>query len=89
MMYVSPCLGISGTSKADAFEIYPNPSNGRFIIACSASCNVSIFDAFGKLVLTQQLIAGDNDIDLGTLANGIYFVKSGGIDQRAARIIKQ
>lgn len=53
--------------------LYPNPSNGKFIIEATHAVNqsIQIFDLNGKLVLTQHN-DGKANIDASNLSEGIY-----------------
>lgn len=70
------------TSIHDAHDysginVYPNPSNGEFIIVCSSlkeKVNMQIVDMFGKLVMEKELNAEKTVIDLTSEANGVYYL---------------
>jgi hypothetical protein len=63
-------------------SIYPNPTNGQFIIGYnatnSASCLVQIFDMTGQVVFSQSFDAavGQNNIhiDISRYRQGIYLL---------------
>jgi hypothetical protein len=77
----------------EGFQLYPNPSNGRFHISLVAGKEVqhiSVFDASGKMVLEQSSGAygGHNvSIDLTDYATGLYWVRvfdnEGAVEQQA------
>lgn len=53
-------------------NIYPNPSNDKFIIRCEKMTNITIYDIIGGTVLEQEI---DNDIfEINDINSGIYFV---------------
>jgi hypothetical protein len=55
-------------------SIYPNPATN--IIQIDGLCTnaiVDVYDISGKLLLTKQLIS--NQIDISSLAKGLYFIK--------------
>lgn len=56
-------------------QIYPNPSNGNFIIKTHDSGNAAVYNLSGQLVLQKQLAAGENTVQ-GNLPPGMYIVKS-------------
>ncbi|HXD93994.1 MAG TPA: T9SS type A sorting domain-containing protein [Bacteroidia bacterium] len=68
--------GIEKYSGSNEANIYPNPSNGNFIIETNLSekQTVQILDVTGKLIL-QQTINSKTIIDASSLDNGIYFVQ--------------
>ncbi|MBE0637280.1 MAG: T9SS type A sorting domain-containing protein [Bacteroidales bacterium] len=55
--------------------IYPNPSTGIFNIeGMDAKAKVSIFNAFGTEVSSQNLLLPDR-VDLTGQPNGVYLIK--------------
>ncbi|AZA84753.1 hypothetical protein C1637_18390 [Chryseobacterium lactis] len=60
----------------DEFQIYPNPSNGRFnvLMKKNTSIEVQIFDIAGRLVHSQKDITNDTKIDLTGFAKGNYIM---------------
>ncbi len=76
---LSVVTGISDNVHSIDFSVVPNPSNGlfRLVLDNNAGLNsVDVFDPTGKLVLTQNLsIAGNNQIDLQHLADGLYTLR--------------
>ena len=59
-------------------SMYPNPSSGQLNINFSAYetklVEMNVFDMTGKRVYQSQLLNKQNNIDLGTLSEGLYFV---------------
>jgi len=69
-------LGISQISALNTqISIYPNPSNGNFVIETNAADKqtLQVYDVNGRLVLTQS-VSGKASIDASHLPNGIYNV---------------
>ncbi|MCQ9638926.1 M12 family metallo-peptidase [Chryseobacterium sp. WG14] len=62
--------------KNDEFQIYPNPSNGKFSVLMKKSnfVEVNIFDIAGRLVHKQSGITNDTKIDLTHFAKGNYIM---------------
>jgi len=58
-------------------SIYPNPSNGLFILNTTEDKQAFFYNMLGKQVSSIILSQGDNTIDLSHLANGIYFIQCG------------
>ena len=57
-------------------SIYPNPTKGLFTIRTDANnMKVEIYSALGKLVTSENIIGGLQQIDLSKQKKGIYFVK--------------
>ena len=72
--YRSATTGINQmTSVSNQVTIYPNPTNGSFIIETNSSARqaVQVYDVTGKLVLNQT-INGTTTIDANGLSEGIY-----------------
>ena len=61
------------TGSNEQVAVYPNPSNGSFVIEPSSNTKqtMQVYDVTGKLVLSQTII-GKTTIDAGTLNEGIY-----------------
>ncbi|UHO39372.1 T9SS type A sorting domain-containing protein [Chryseobacterium capnotolerans] len=70
-------LAVSDTAiEKDGFEIYPNPSNGKFnvLMKKNTTSEVHIFDIAGRLVHSQSGITNDTRIDLTSFAKGNYIM---------------
>jgi hypothetical protein len=67
--------GISQVKATTQLSIYPNPSNGYFVIQTIPAANQSmqLFNANGKLLLSQT-INGSAVIDGSRLAEGVYYI---------------
>jgi hypothetical protein len=88
--YSSYTLGIEDNPSQGnhAFEVYPNPTgntvNIKFTTSSPESGNITIYDAFGKLVKeipTGNIFPGEYvfPVDVSSLEAGIYMIKwSGG-----------
>jgi hypothetical protein len=73
--YFSPS-GITENSK-ELIRIYPNPSNGKFILDLQENTSATtfrIYDTFGRVVHIQEVIASETMIDLSSLSEGSYYV---------------
>jgi hypothetical protein len=57
--------------------VYPNPTSGLFTIECENTnfdvCSFRIYDIFGKLLISNNLKSQNNNIDLSSQPDGIYF----------------
>ena len=57
-------------------SIYPNPTKGIFSIRTDASyMKVEVYSTLGKLVASENIIGGLQQIDLSKQKKGIYFIK--------------
>ena len=79
-----PCIGFSELTQKHEIKIYPNPSEGIFIIETSDIkdyINVSVFSIQGKGIIKENVFS-DNKIklDLSNHPKGVYFIRLVGND---------
>jgi len=77
--------------KENLFEIYPNPTTDFIFIENKEAkeFEVTIFDLFGKRIYNNVFSNTHEQIQLGDLANGIYFIEiRNGKRSGTQRIIK-
>jgi hypothetical protein len=71
-------VGIRDQKQDSRLSVYPNPSSGKiyFTSAEASSCTIHVYDLQGREVkqVIQQVNAGVNEIDLGTLSEGAYML---------------
>lgn len=72
--------GIAGTGTRNIFNIYPNPSNGSFMLEGNAAGEVQLLirNIQGQLVYANHLSLSPgviNTIHTGDLSNGIYMIE--------------
>jgi hypothetical protein len=71
---VSNCTGLYEKEKtASPFLVYPNPSNGNFIIKTESNTDLTITDALGRTVRSASLNTNEQ-LEVTGLANGLYFI---------------
>lgn len=58
------------TEKTPAVGIYPNPSNGQFIIESSKVGTYEVLDVLGRKIMKGTLVSGTNNLNLN--ANGLF-----------------
>ncbi len=76
VMYDSKTTGISGTEIAgDGLRMFPNPAVDVLHIAGGKGCELRIADVQGRLLLQRTLDAEEATVNIGTLANGVYYVQ--------------
>jgi hypothetical protein len=58
-------------------SVYPNPTNSsvNFKMSSTEMYEVSVFDAAGKLVLSENSITNGSSIQLNHVEKGIYFIQ--------------
>lgn len=71
-----PSLSVNNADFDKNISIYPNPSNGYFIIDAKEEVTVKVFDLFGKLIYTSNLTTGKNNIDISIYKAGVYVLYS-------------
>ncbi len=72
---VKACVGISEHKTNLHVSVAPNPNNGKFNVALKTgmeNAEIRIVNAIGQEVFKQNIKQGNNEIDSGTLAKGIY-----------------
>lgn len=69
---------LNTVAKHALFKVYPNPSNGDFIIESGSNYTLEIFNTQGRIVHKSKIIAGENEIS-APLNTGIYFWKASNI----------
>ncbi|PHR45975.1 MAG: hypothetical protein COA32_12075, partial [Fluviicola sp.] len=67
--------GLNSEEDNLIFNVYPNPSNGNFVIESSSNYNLEIYDATGSIIHNTSITSGKNKINL-TLKPGVYFWKA-------------
>ncbi|HKR03834.1 MAG TPA: T9SS type A sorting domain-containing protein [Bacteroidia bacterium] len=68
-----------------SFSVFPNPSNGAFVIAAPASpYKIEITDMLGENVFSMTMLKAKNEINISDQPAGIYFLK---ITLRDGRIV--
>jgi len=74
------------------FQLYPNPSDGRFTVLFSTAINrkLTIFDAVGKLIESKDLEATIRYSHVNNLKSGIYVIviEENGIPYRTRLVVR-
>lgn len=81
-------VGISEKEEM-LFSVYPNPSTDVINVKSNSNELYSIFDAFGRVVLTGRLTAIQSSIAISHLPKGFYFLTLGGKGNQSVKIVKQ
>ena len=73
----SACFAISNLaideSSLSSFYVYPNPSSGEITVEATENSYMEITNLRGQIVLTSQLLKGENRISL-SLSSGMYHI---------------
>jgi PKD repeat protein len=86
-------ISIAENALNAGIEVYPNPSEGNFkvkVSGASTAYTIEVTDLSGKVIYKKANIATDTEqnINLGNVAQGVYFVRfSGGGLNASQRII--
>ena len=70
---VNAFVSISDLSELE-ISIYPNPSNGQFIIENAEGYHVTITDITGKQIYNSNIDTDSKSIDLNNVSIGIYMI---------------
>jgi hypothetical protein len=52
--------------------MFPNPANDMFYITANEQATLTIVNALGQTVKTQQISHGSNEVSIANLASGNY-----------------
>ena len=65
-----------GSNSSSEFNVYPNPTNGKFNITLplNIKANISVADAQGKIILEKNNLSNGSQMNLGNVAPGVYLV---------------
>lgn len=69
-------VGLEEAQNNYSLSIYPNPNNGIFTVECTKHVDIEIYDAIGRSIFKKQITTNREQIDLGYVQNGIYFIKT-------------
>ncbi len=70
-------VGINENGDKGYVSMYPNPASEGVTLTANTTINdVQIFNAIGQMVYNQTVNAKTASIDLSSLQNGVYFVKT-------------
>ncbi|MFA5046247.1 MAG: LamG-like jellyroll fold domain-containing protein [Paludibacter sp.] len=62
--------------KTNSTLFYPNPAKNEIHLVNSENSVLKIYDTLGKLVFHQQITSPNQSIDIRTLTQGVYIVKT-------------
>ena len=75
---VDPCLGVQNINGSSSkVSVYPNPNSGVFTVELVNGVNktIEVVDVTGRVVLSNTTANNTTDVNISTLANGVYYVK--------------
>jgi hypothetical protein len=65
---------INELSAIPSVQLFPNPGAGLFILQLPIEAEVYVYDLLGNKINLGSMPAGNNQIDLSQIENGIYFL---------------
>jgi hypothetical protein len=72
---VSSCVGLDELNNTSSFRIYPNPSQGNFIVEGVIETKMQMLNQLGQVIRTIELKEANNfSVNVNELATGIYFL---------------
>jgi hypothetical protein len=83
--------GIENTQKEQGITIYPNPSSDIITIETenhNLNSSYVILNSIGQKVLSGQLIANKNKIDIRHLSIGFYLIQIGETERHSFKLMK-
>jgi len=83
------CTGIEEPTTQAWPNIYPNPCNGSFTAYNNYNAGVimQVHDLTGKLVLTKNLVTGNNEVFTTGLAAGVYAITFYGLSPETVKLV--
>lgn len=66
-----------GSTYENGSHIWPNPTRGLLQINTESASTVEVIDLQGRILKRENLQQGVNHVDIGDLADGLYFVRMG------------
>ncbi len=85
-------VGLANNSIGSTTQVYPNPTNGMvtLVFATLETRKIQLYDVLGKVILQTQNETLSTELNLGTLANGVYYLRVSGEQQsNVIRLVKQ
>lgn len=64
---------VENSFVSSGIQLFPNPSNGKFIVKGGEGQQIEICNVLGEIIFTRQLNANEIIIDLQSQPKGIYF----------------
>jgi len=90
---VDVCTGISDNLSVDAIAVYPNPSNGQFVIevdGVEGDAQITVMDVAGRQIYTQGVNMNGNfreELNLN-VASGTYLLQINTVEGKVTRKIQ-
>ena len=69
------------------FKVWPNPSSGLFHVEMDKNAEVQVIDMSGRVVFSGKFLAGNAQIDLRQMPDGLYLLKAAG--RTVTKLVKE
>jgi len=67
-------IASTNENEATTVSLYPNPASEQVSFMLDEAAEVSVYDMTGRMVSTMQCEAGQVQLNVSELVNGVYFV---------------
>ena len=74
------CEVTSLNETASQVSLFPNPTQGKVTVKAAGMSQVTVINAMGQVMLTQQVDNDETILDLSSFGNGMYMVTINTID---------
>ncbi|PBQ34589.1 hypothetical protein CNR22_23370 [Sphingobacteriaceae bacterium] len=71
---VSECTALADRNSDLNISLYPNPTNGHFIVEANTDADLTVSNLIGQILYSEKHIAGKSALNLTDLQNGVYFL---------------
>ena len=65
-------------NDAVSFNLYPNPASSSINIIADRDAKAQVVDMAGRMVMSVNVVEGENTISVADLESGVYFVRMNG-----------
>lgn len=76
-VHYTTTTGINSVSVSDRMILSPNPASTVLNVQAASPSGYTITDCMGKVVLQADGVNAVEDIDVSSLASGLYYIRSG------------
>lgn len=83
---IGASVGMDELSNGSSIGLYPNPANTSATIQSSSLIQkVELLSLTGQVIISEPASGTRHQLDLTSIANGVYFVKAYTVDQKVMR----
>jgi PKD repeat protein len=76
VLVLKSCVGVSEYNEIAPVKIFPNPGNGIYRFSVEHDSKITVYNQQGLIYFSGDIPAGNSELDLSRLADGILFVES-------------